>query len=339
MPFHCSNPPCTPKQCLSLTSALAQSTSITVIWIQLRFLSRTEVQKCGEAFPEASRILVERVDAQRYRLCLVGTDHRVQVIEAATWYIFVIWGPSTKLWGSEQGLLCRTVLLIYIFLQTRKIITSWRRGERGHSAWALEALRLWSEVTRGHTNQWFSIEWHDRVTWGTLKNIQPGMLPSKPTESVSAMVKLSHWYFSVRMEKCQTRQTLAILAKISVSHSSEAAEGGQTRRSILTLGNGSRLHIFEPLLKALALHKTLRNMMTTTGYGNPLKLRLECPAVVRWELAIKMNLQNGKGFTFLAHLELVDHIFGLFHSHQLPSPHYTESIHSLAVLPMNVTIL
>lgn len=80
------------------------------------------------------------------------------------------------------------------------------------------------------------------------------------------------------------------------------------------MDNGSRLHIFEPLLKALALHKTFRNI-TTTGYENPLKLRLECPAVVRWELAIKMNLQNRKGFTFFAHLELVDHIFGLFHSH------------------------
>lgn len=63
MPFHCTNPPCTPSQCLSPTSALAQPTSVTVICIQLPLLPRTEGQECPETFPEASRVLVKGVDA------------------------------------------------------------------------------------------------------------------------------------------------------------------------------------------------------------------------------------------------------------------------------------
>lgn len=101
------------------------------------------------------------------------------------------------------------------------------------------------------------------------------------------------------------RQTLAIQAKISVSHGSEAAEGGQTWRTRLTMDHGNTLYAFGTAFKPWPCLKPMGTWHNHRVWKFS-KTEVRYPAVVRWKLAIKMRLRKGKKFTFFAHLELVD---------------------------------
>ena len=60
----------------------------------------------------------------------------------------------------------------------------------------------------------------------------------------------------------------------------------------------NNLYAFGASFKVLALHNPPKHDITT-GFGNPPKLKLNYPAVVKWKRAVTMRLPKGKGFTFL----------------------------------------